>query len=134
MQKIVELGKEEKAVSATNPQGLQVKVNKDTTNDNFGSSDQDWDVYRDIQKDGFSEDEEDDQQALNEVEEKISELDNEFNLMLYETGPGGHKPATAEDYQIRLWTDRYRGAELLFQPSIIGMDCAGLSEALNALI
>jgi hypothetical protein len=28
--------------------------------DNFGAADEDWDVYRGIQKDGFTEDEEDD--------------------------------------------------------------------------
>ena len=126
MQKIVELGKEERQAPS-----VQVKVNKDTTDDDFGLKDQDWEVYRDIQRDGFSEEEEDGQQALNEVEEQICELDEDFNLLLYETGPGGYKPATAEDFQIRLWTDRYRGSEILFQPSIIGLDCAGISEALR---
>jgi hypothetical protein len=37
--------------------------------DNFGAADEDWDVYRGIAKDGFSDEEEDDQQALNELEE-----------------------------------------------------------------
>jgi hypothetical protein len=30
-----------------------------------------------------------------------------------------------------LWTDRYRGTEILFQPSILGMENAGLSEILE---
>jgi hypothetical protein len=38
-----------------------------------------------------------------------------------------------EDYQIRLWTDRYRGSEVLFQPSIVGLECAGLTEALEIM-
>ena len=29
-------------------------------NDDFGMADQDWDIYREIQKDGFSEEEEED--------------------------------------------------------------------------
>jgi len=95
--------------------------------------DEDWHVYKDIQKDGFSEDDEDDQQALNEIEEKIGELDPEFAVLLYQAAPESHRPVAAEDYQIRLWTDRYRGAELLFQPSIIGLECAGLSEALETI-
>lgn len=104
MQIIAELGDEE-----------QFSPNKpEKTRDNFGVDDEDWDVYRDIQKDGFSEDEEDDQQALNEIEDKISELDKNFNMMLYKAGQEGHRPAKAEDYQIRLWADRYRGAEVLF--------------------
>ena len=41
---------------------------------------------------------------------------------------------TAEDYQIRLWADRYRGAEVLFQPSMLGLECAGLSEAIENLM
>jgi hypothetical protein len=68
------------------------------------------------------------------IEEHIAELDPEFNLLLYQDGPGGHKPLTAEDFQFRLWTDRYRGSELLFQPSIIGLECAVLSEALETLM
>ena len=54
-------------------------------------------------------------------------------MLLYQAAPESHRPVAAEDYQIRLWTDRYRGAELLFQPSIIGLDCAGLSEALETI-
>lgn len=134
MQKIVELGKEEKAVHGSGVPGTQTRGNKDTTNDDFGAQDQDWDVYRDIQKDGFSEDDEDDQQAMDEIEDKLGELDVDFKTIMYETGPGGHKPATAEDYQIRLWTDRYRGSEVLFQPSIVGLDCAGLTEALRNIM
>ena len=44
MQVLAELGIEEKQAIAGN--------------DNFGQDDEDWDVYREIQKDGFSEDEE----------------------------------------------------------------------------
>lgn len=54
-------------------------------------------------------------------------------MLLYQAAPESHRPVAAEDYQIRLWTDRYRGAELLFQPSIIGLECAGLSEALETI-
>ena len=65
--------------------GNQGTSKKDQTNeDNFGIDDDDWNVYRDIQKDRFSEDEEDDQTALNEVEDKIGELDTDFALMLYQ--------------------------------------------------
>ena len=38
-------------------------------NDDFGMADEDWDVYREIQKDGFSEDEEEDQSNLAELED-----------------------------------------------------------------
>lgn len=53
--------------------------------------DNDWNVYKDIQKNNFSEDEEDDQQLLNEIEEKLTELDPDFSMILYETGPTGNQ-------------------------------------------
>jgi len=40
MKQIVELGKEEKL-----PADM---VNKDTTNDNFGLNDHDWEIYKEI--------------------------------------------------------------------------------------
>ena len=38
-------------------------------NDDFGMADEDWDIYREIQKDGFSEEEEEDQGHLAELED-----------------------------------------------------------------
>ena len=52
------------------PAGEPAQQSKDPEeDDNFGAADEDWDVYRGIAKDGYSEDEEEDQQALNELEE-----------------------------------------------------------------
>ena len=48
-------------------------------------ADEDWDVYREIAKDGFSEDEEEDQTNLAELEDQIAELDPKFQLLLYST-------------------------------------------------
>ena len=44
------------------------------------------------------------------MEEQIADLDPKFANLLYNTST----QPTAEDYQIRLWTDRYRGTEILF--------------------
>jgi actin-related protein 5 len=57
-------------------------------------------------------------------------LDPKFANLIYNTS----KQPTAEDYQIRLWSDRYRGTEILFQPSIVGMENAGLSEILENIL
>ena len=73
----------------------QAEPNQDLDDhDMFGAADEDWDVYRGIQKDGYSEDEEDDQQALNELEEQIADLDPKFANLIYNTS----KQPTAEDY------------------------------------
>lgn len=63
-------------------------------NDDFGMEDGDWDVYRMIQKDGYSEDEENDQADLAEVEDQIADMDPKFSILLYST----NKMPTAEDY------------------------------------
>ena len=41
---------------------------------------------------------------------------------------------TAEDFQLRLWTDRYRGSEILFQPSIVGLESEGIHEILDNML
>jgi len=70
MQVLAELGIEEKQAAANN--------------DNFGQDDEDWDVYREIQKDdGGSEEEEENQVALQELEDQIAEMDPKFGLLLY---------------------------------------------------
>lgn len=128
---LVELGKDKDGNTDDDYQNEAMGRVTTANDETFGMDDDDWNVYRDIQKDRFSEDEEDDQQALCEAEEKIADLDTDFGIMLYHSGPGGHRPPSAEDFQLRLWTDRYRGAEVLFQPTIIGSECAGLTEALE---
>ena len=61
MQMLAELGGEETEKKRVTRGGLvpQEKEREDG-NDDFGITDEDWDVYREIQKDGFSEDEEED--------------------------------------------------------------------------
>ena len=66
---------------------------------------------------------------LQEIEDQIVEIEPSFAAVLYESDQAG--PVTAEDYQIRLWVDRYRGAELLFQPPIIGLECCGFAETMQ---
>ena len=57
-------------------------------------------------------------------------MDPKFSNLLYNT----HHQPTAEDFQIRLWADRYKGSEILFQPSIVGLENAGLSEILENIM
>lgn len=113
MQVLAELGIEER--------------NNVTTGDNFGQDDDDWDVYREIQKDGLSEDEEEEQGNLNELEEQIAGMDPKFGLLMYNST----KMPSEEDFQVTLQTDRYRGSEILFQPSIVGLESEGITEILE---
>ena len=135
MQMIASLGIEEKAEKQRATRGaaqenLPKVPEREDGNDDFGMADEDWDIYREIQKDGFSEEEEEDQSNLAELEDQIADMDPKFQLLLYST----KKMPTAEDFQIRLWTDRFRGTEILYQPSIVGLECEGLSEIMENML
>jgi actin-related protein 5 len=93
--------------------------------DNFGEKDEDWEVYREVQKDNSSEEEED-QNLLTEIDNELSKLDPAFNP----DKPEWRAP-TAEDYQLFLEVDRIRPPEILFQPSIVGLEQTGLAQALE---
>jgi actin-related protein 5 len=55
------------------------KKRGDDEDDNFGANDDDWQLYKTIAKPGYEEDdEEEDQQALDEINEKIAEVDPNF--------------------------------------------------------
>ena len=74
MQMIASLGIEEKAEKQRATRGAaQENIPKvperEDGNDDFGMADEDWDIYREIQKDGFSEEEEEDQGNLAELED-----------------------------------------------------------------
>ena len=105
------------------------KKKDESEEDDFGINDEDWQVYKTIAKPGYEEDdEEEDLQALDEINEKIAEVDPNFRCLYHEAE---QKELGAEDFQLRLSTDRFRGAEILFQPSIIGNEYAGLTEVLE---
>ena len=96
---IASLGGEEKVERKRTTRGAaqdnqpQIPEREDG-NDDFGMADEDWDIYREIQKDGFSEEEEEDQTNLAELEDQIADLDPKFQLLLYST----KKMPTAEDF------------------------------------
>ncbi|CAI5483418.1 unnamed protein product [Closterium sp. Yama58-4] len=51
------------------------------------------------------------------------------------SGPASSvRQPTDADYQIRLGVERVRAAEILFEPSLIGLDRAGLGESLGAAV
>ena len=84
------------------------------------------------QDDNEEDEEEEEKQMLHELEDQILDIEPDFGVVLYQ--PEGQRVPTAEDYQIRLWVDRYRGPELLFQPSIIGLDCTGFAEVAEHML
>ena len=56
---LAELGTEDNAEKQRRAAaGMPIMKEREDGNDDFGMQDEDWDIYREIQKDGFSEDEE----------------------------------------------------------------------------
>lgn len=94
------------------------------SDDNFGSKDQDWNIYREIYNDN---EEEEDQNLLLAIDTQIASIDKNHILSLEDI----YRIPTAEDYQILLEVDLIRPSEIIFQPSIIGLDQAGLCQTLD---
>ena len=121
MMMLAELGKEQDTKKESKK--------KENPGDDFGMNDEDWEVYRGISRHNLSEEEEEDNQQLNEIEGQIIEMDpNYFKYadvitqgMLY--GPN----------YFSLAVDQFRGSELLFKPYIIGVDQAGIIETILSI-
>ncbi|KAJ5152623.1 Actin-like protein arp5 [Penicillium canariense] len=114
--------------------------------DDFGANDEDWGVYRTVAKDEQSDDEEEEDLGgmLNQLEQELLEYDPEFTenhtlaaqsdwtkslVHAFLRGPWPFDPESQrEAHQIHLNVERIRVPEVVFKPSIAGVDQAGLIE------
>lgn len=116
--------------------------------DGFGMNDDDWLVYREIQEDEEDEEEENDQQMLEHYENLLMQFDDEFVpaedldieerkksfFYQFKYGPNGKTSSIEEEYQMRLNIERIKVPEILFEPHIMGLDNAGISEILISVL
>ncbi|WWC58082.1 uncharacterized protein I303_100617 [Kwoniella dejecticola CBS 10117] len=141
MKNIASLAAEEKSSTSK-------KRKKGEDDDGFGMDDSDWHVYREIGGDEESEAEEDDQQLLDSLESRLLQYDPSFNEEQTLVGRaeaknklinafvrGGLPPGEKFDcedirlnHQLHLNVERIRVPETWFQPSMWGIDSAGLGE------
>jgi actin-related protein 5 len=114
--------------------------------DDFGANDEDWGVYRTVAKDEQSDEEEEEDLGgmLNGVEQELLEYDPDFTenhtlaaqsdwtkslVHAFLRGPWPFDPESQrEAHQIHLNVERIRVPEVVFKPSIAGVDQAGLIE------
>ncbi|KAF8862563.1 actin-like ATPase domain-containing protein [Acephala macrosclerotiorum] len=114
--------------------------------DNFGANDDDWGVYRQIATGEGSDDEEEEDlgATLKTLEQDLLKYDPEFTdqhtldaqtdwtKSLVHAFLRGPRPfdlkSQAEAHQIHLNVERIRVPEVIFQPSIAGLDQAGIVE------
>mmetsp|Transcript_39669 Transcript_39669/g.64339 ORF Transcript_39669/g.64339 Transcript_39669/m.64339 type:complete len:718 (-) Transcript_39669:340-2493(-) len=114
----------------------------DDKNDTFGMNDEDWLVYKAMANESDEEDEEIDAQ-LKELEVLLQQHDPDFiGPPIIETtngavpeGPSAKtKQLRAEDFQVHIGVERIRVPELLFEPSLCGMDQMGIAECTQFVI
>lgn len=122
----------------------------DDPDDTFGADDQDWSIYNDIANQSDSEEEENERATLAELEANLLEFDDDFteeNLLESQTdwkssllhmflhGPTEYNPESQEQQnQLHLNVERIRVPEVLFQPTIAGIDQAGVAEVCGDIL
>ena len=123
MQTLAELGKD------SNEGGGSGGSSTKGEEDDFGKNDEDWEIYREVNKNNINEEEEEDMNRLHDVENQIAEIDKNFfsNVQQYQ-----YNFYQENDYFI-LGVEQFRCAELLFKPYIIGVEQAGIIEIISQL-
>ncbi|CBF86957.1 actin-related protein ARP5 [Aspergillus nidulans FGSC A4] len=114
--------------------------------DDFGANDEDWGVYRTVATGEQSDDDEEEDLSgmLDSVERELLEYDPEFTenhtlaaqsdwtkslIHVFLRGPWPFDPESQrEAHQIHLNVERIRVPEVVFKPSIAGIDQAGIVE------
>uniref|UniRef100_T1J7A5 Actin-related protein 5 n=1 Tax=Strigamia maritima TaxID=126957 RepID=T1J7A5_STRMM len=100
--------------------------------DNFGQNDDDWQVYKTINRDGGDTDSEEEQEKLQEMEQILREHDLEFQKEMENSQEPNFTFNLAEYYQLHLGIELV--PELLFQPSMMGIEQAGIVESLGFIL
>ncbi|XP_068688119.1 actin-related protein 5-like [Montipora foliosa] len=112
--------------------GTTRSTHKKPKEDTFGQNDEDWMVYRSINKDAGDSDSEKEQEEMNELENLLKKHDPDFNKRF------GGKPETdvdwAEYYQLHLGVERIRVPEVVYQPSMLGIEQAGIAETVEFIL
>lgn len=120
--------------------------------DTFGADDADWGVYRTIATGEGSDDEEEEDlsKALKDIEGQLLQHDPNFTedstreaqtdwtksvLHSFFHGPYPYDPESQrEAHQLHLNVERIRVPEVVFQPSIAGLDQAGIVEIASTIL
>jgi len=142
-------------LASDSPMGRKRRRGGNGDDDGFGADDADWMIYREIQagrNDGDDEDDEDEDLAgqLKAIETQLLAHDPLFTeqstqeaqkdwtqslLHSFLHGPFPFDPESAkESNQLHLNVERIRVPEVLFQPSIAGVDQAGIVEIAEDIV
>ncbi|KAH8265199.1 hypothetical protein KR038_000293 [Drosophila bunnanda] len=100
------------------------KANGEEEDDGFGMNDNDWDVYKRINRYNDDSDSDADNEQLLEFEKILNHYDANFD----DGSSNVQAQSAAENYQLHFGVEDIRVPEILFQPSMIGCSEAGLAE------
>ncbi|XP_066594828.1 actin-related protein 5 [Prorops nasuta] len=102
---------------------------KEKRDDDFGIRDEDWDVYKVINREGGDSDSELEQEKLLELEDVLRHHDPDFD------GASSSVPMIpGETHQLHVGVERLRVPELIFQPAMIGSVEAGIAETIEFVL
>ncbi|KAF0483262.1 actin-like ATPase domain-containing protein [Gigaspora margarita] len=119
--------------------------------DTFGMDDNDWSIYKEISREEDAWEEEEEHTLLREYETKLLQYDPTFlpehtfdaknsvkNSLIFMFTRGVTPPFDPENFaqmhQLHVNVERIRVPEALFQPSILGLDQAGIVETIGEII
>ncbi|CAG8761862.1 26539_t:CDS:10, partial [Dentiscutata erythropus] len=119
--------------------------------DTFGMDDNDWSIYKEISREEDAWEEEEELTLLREHETKLLQYDSTFlqehtfdaknsvkNSLIFMFTRGVTPPFDPENFaqmhQLHVNVERIRVPEALFQPSILGLDQAGIVETIGEII
>jgi len=116
-----QLAKRRTAASQERMRIISQLARNNKEDDNFGMDDSDWDVYKKISRDAEDSDSEEETLRAQEYESVLKEhsTEEEFNRN------------SLDWHQVHLSTELIMVPEILFQPSIIGIEQAGLAETIQ---
>ena len=104
--------------------------------DDFGLDDQDWDVYVEaalpsrLQQADAEDESEEERELLSRLEEKLALHDADYTRRQLQQQQAQQRPVE-QDYQLHLHVLRIRAAETVWQPQLLGLDEAGLTESIR---
>ncbi|XP_067628467.1 actin-related protein 5 [Eurosta solidaginis] len=123
-----EIAKRHTAAAQERMRIISLLAHNDKGIDTFGVNDNDWDVYKSINKDNESGSESDNDKLL-ECENILRQYDPSFKLQ-----SSNQSCDMAENYQLHFSVESIRAPEVIFQPSLIGSHEMGLAELIDFVI
>ncbi|AAS51667.2 ADL253Cp [Eremothecium gossypii ATCC 10895] len=138
--------------TSNNKRSRQQATIDNDPNDTFGANDDDWMIYNDISQNPEALDEalEEEYKVIVEIEKELLEHDPHFTeedtldaqydwrnstLHLFLRGPRPHDSENIhEQHQMHINVERIRVPEVIFQPSIGGLDQAGVVELCETVL